>query len=326
MTAAMAHASAIVHRGDVRIEVLSPSLLRLEYSPSQHFENDPTVNALNRKWQVPPHSVSTSRGWLIVRTKSAVLRYKLNSGPFTPRNTSLTLSVGGRTSTVAPTWDWECTFDQVCQAGAATLRGGAAISQLFSGYESTAGYVGDFIRSGASVSWHVLGAPVGPAVVSLRYYNLPGPPLKPKPSSLDLDVNGRLRQVIDAAPTTAAEPWVTFTTTVPLVSGTNVIKIASSTPNSFDLGIDTLTVVPPASASPVSASNGPLGGWFRGFDTDTYNDMPTCGPGQSGDTCQAVIQPLNTDGLLDTAGWRLLDDTKSSVWTTRVGGTATRAW
>jgi hypothetical protein len=316
-TLGIAHHSAIVHRGDVRIEVLSPSLLRLEFSASQHFENNPTVNALDRQMPVPPYSVSTSRGWLTVRTASATLRYELDSGPFTPLNTSLKLSVGGRTSTVAPTWDWECTYNQVCQAGAATLQGGATIGQTFGGYESTAGYAGDFVRAGASVTWRVLGATAGPAAVSIRYYNLPSPPLTPRLSTLELDVNGHLQQVIDAAPTTSAEPWVTFTTTVRLVSGTNLIKVASTTPNSFDLGIDTLAVRSSGFPSPASPSSGRLGGWFRGFDTDTYNESPTCGPGQPADTCLAVIQPLNTDGLLDTAGWRLLDDSKSAEWNTK---------
>src|SRR5580704_15908990 len=196
----LAHRSAIVHAGAVRVEVLSPTLLRLEYSPSQHFENSPTVNALDRRMPVPPYSVSKSSGWLTVRTASATLRYKLGSGPFTPLNTSLRLSVGGRTSTVAPTWDWECTFGQVCQAGAATLRGGAALSQTFAGYQSTAGYAGFFVKPGASVSWRVIGSTAGPAAISLRYYNVASPPLTPTPSTLDLDVNGRLRQVIDAAP------------------------------------------------------------------------------------------------------------------------------
>ncbi len=316
MDAGMAHGSAIVHVGAVRVEVLAPSLLRLEYSPSQHFENRPTVNALNRRMPVPRYSFSTSGGWLVVRTASATLRYKLGSGPFTPLNTSLQLSVGGRASTVAPSWDWECTFGQVCQAGAATLDGGATLSQTFPGYQGTAGYAGFFIKTDASVTWHVIGSNAGPAVVSLRYYNVASPPLPPTPSTLDLDVNGRLRQIIVATPTTAAEPWATFTTTIPLVSGTNSIEVVSATPNSFDLGIDMLAVGPGGSPPPVPASNGPLGGWFRGFDTDTYNDAPTCGPGQSGDTCQAGIQPLNTDGLLDTAGWRLLDDTQSALWTT----------
>jgi hypothetical protein len=316
MSAGMAHRSAIVHVGAVRVEVLTPSLLRLEYSPAQHFVNDPSVNALDRRMSVPPYSSSTSRGWLTVRTTKATLRYKLGSGPFTTRNTSLQLSVGDRKSTVAPTWEWECTFGQVCQAGAATLGGGAALSQTFPGYESTAGYAGFFVKPGANVTWHVIGSTGGSAVVSLRYYNVASPPLTPAASTLDLDVNGRFRQVIDAVPTTAAQPWATFTTTVPLVSGTNSIKVVSTTPNSFDLGLDTLAVGPSGSPPPLPAATGPLGGWLRGFDTDTYNDAPTCGAGESGATCQAGIQPLNTDGLLDTAGWRLLDDTQSALWTT----------
>jgi len=315
MAAGMAHRSAIVHVGDVRVEVLTPTLLRLEYSPRQRFENSPTVNVVDRSMPVPRYAVSTTGGWLTIRTAQAMLRYKLGTGPFTPRDTTLTLSTGGRTSTVTPAWEWECTFGQVCQAGAATLRGGATLSQTFSGYESTAGYAGYFVKPGSSVTWHVLGATSGPAALSLRYYNQASPPLAPSPSTLDLEVNGTLRQTVDALPTTAAQPWSTFTTTVPLVSGANTVTVVNTTPNSFDLGIDTLAIGPGGSPPPAPNADGPLGGWFRGFDTDTYNVTPTCGPGESGDTCQAGIQPLNTDGLLDTSGWRLLDDTQSAVWT-----------
>ena len=317
MAKGVAHRSAIVRAGAVRVEVLGPTLLRLEYSPSQHFENSPTVNALDRRMPVPPYSVTKSGGWLTVRTASATLRYKLGSGPFTPLNTSLRLSAGSLQSTVAPSWEWECTFGQVCQAGAATLGGGAALSQVLAGYQSTAGYAGYFINSGARLTWHVLGAAAGPAIVSLRYYNLTSPPLSPITSSLDLDVNGHLQQVIGAVPTTSSNPWSNITATVPLQAGTNSIEVVSTTPNSYDLGIDSLAVGPASSPPPTSPSTGPLGGWFRGFDTDTYNITPTCGPGESGDTCQAGIQPLNTDGLLDTAGWRLLDDTQSALWTTK---------
>ena len=93
MGAGLARSSAIVHVGPVRVEVLTPKLLRLEYSPAQHFENTPTVNALNRRMAVPPYSFSTSGGWLTVRTAKATLRYKIGSGPFTPLNTSLQLTV-----------------------------------------------------------------------------------------------------------------------------------------------------------------------------------------------------------------------------------------
>ena len=32
-------------------------------------------------------------------------------------------------------------------------------------------------------------------------------------------------------------------------------------------------------------------------------------------TCQNTFEPLHSDGLLDRAGWRLLDDTRSALWT-----------
>ena len=127
------------------------------------------MNALDRRMPVPHYSVSTSGGWLTVRTASATLRYKLGSGPFTPLNTSLRLSVGGRTSTVAPTWDWECTFGQVCQAGAATLAGGPPSARRLPGTRARPATRGSSSSRGPSVTWHVLGATAGPAVVSLRY-------------------------------------------------------------------------------------------------------------------------------------------------------------
>ena len=203
----------------------------------------------------------------------------------------------------------------MCQVGAATLDGGATLGQTTPGFVSAAGYAWNLSGAGASVTWHVLGSRAGPAVVSLRYDNMVRAGLTPTASRLALDVDGRVRQIINADPTTAAAPWATLTTTVPLVSGTNSIKVVTTTANDFGLSIDTLAVGPVASPAPVLTSTGPLGGWFRGFDTDTYNDTPTCAPGQSGDTCQAVIQPLN-EGLLDTAGWRLLDDTRSAQWGT----------
>ncbi|MGH9016526.1 MAG: TIM-barrel domain-containing protein, partial [Acidimicrobiales bacterium] len=313
--AAVAHPAAVVRAGAVRIEVLSPTLLRLEYSPTRLFENSPTVNVLTRRMAVPRYSSSTAGGWLTVRTAKATLRYRLGTGPFTTRNTSLTLSVAGRTTTAAPSWDWECTFGQVCQAGAATMDGGASLSQTFTGYQSTAGYAGFLQNPGAGVTWHVLGSAAGPAVVSVRYFNRASPPLAPLTSTLALDVNGRPQKTVAVAPTTAAQPWTTFTATVPFVSGTDTVTVTNTTPDSLDLGLDTLAVGPATAPAPAPPASGPLGGWFRGFDTDTYNDNPTCAAGQSGATCRAVVQPLNTDGLLDTAGWRLLDDTESDVWT-----------
>ena len=101
MADGVARSSAVVRAGDARIEVLSPTLLRLEYSPTGRFENSPTVNAVERNMPVPAYRSGVSDGWLTVRTSRAVLRYRVGSGPFTPENTSLRLSVAGHTTTGA---------------------------------------------------------------------------------------------------------------------------------------------------------------------------------------------------------------------------------
>ena len=59
-----AHPSAVVRVGAARIEVLGPTLLRLEYSPRARFENAPTVNALDRRMTVPKYRARVAAGWL----------------------------------------------------------------------------------------------------------------------------------------------------------------------------------------------------------------------------------------------------------------------
>ena len=89
LAAALARPSAVLRYGKARIEVLSASLLRLEYSPPGHFVDRPTVNATDRRRPVPHYVAGVAHGWLTVRTAKATLRYLVGSGPFTPANTTL---------------------------------------------------------------------------------------------------------------------------------------------------------------------------------------------------------------------------------------------
>jgi len=317
---APAHRSAIVQAGHARFEVLTPTLVRLEYSPTSRFENGPTVNVVNRDMPVPRYVVTRRDGWLTIRTHELALRYRLGSGPFTVSNTSLQFVVDGQSTTVRPTWDEECTFDQVCQAGAAQLAGGTMFSQTQSGYESTAGFVGYINAAGARASWTLLGAPAGPTTLSVRYSDLPFAPGGPgQPRSFDVVVDNTV-STVTASPTTAASPWSVLEARVLLRNGTNSVELRCSVGQSCDDALDTLqwdtvSVSPPGDPTPAVAQVGPLGGWIRGFDTATYASNPTCVGAEQGDTCQAGLEPLNTDGLLDQAGWRLLDDSQSAVWT-----------
>ena len=140
---------------------------------------------------------------------------------------------------------------------------------------------------------------------------------------------GRHRDQGHRAPTDLAAPWSTLRQPVDLRAGTNSVELrcapGETCADEFDtLEWDTLSLSPVGSPAPDVAQTGPLGGWIRGFDTATYAANPTCTDGEQGDTCQAGLEPLNTDGLLDEAGWRLLDDSQSAVWT-RSGWVAPRA-
>ena len=315
MANGVAHQSAIVRSGDARIEVLSPTLLRLEYSPTGVFENSPTVNVLDRRLPVPTYSSHVSGGWLTLRTSRATLRYKVGSGPFTPTDTSLRFADGDRTTTVHPTWDWECPFDQTCQSGAAVLAGGASIGQGASGYQSSAGFVGDLLHPGASATWKVLAAPAGPAELSLRYSNTVSPLAPPGPHTLELVINGLPVSTLLASQTAGADPWSTLTTTASLKAGSNSVGVACGSEDSCNVELDTLSIGRAGSPAPRPVQTNPLGGWIRGFDTFTYQPGTLCAPGTGGATCQTSLEPLHTDGLLDTAGYRLLDDSQSALWT-----------
>jgi hypothetical protein len=315
MAAGVARPSAVVRAGDARIEVLGPTLLRLEYSPSGTFEDAPTVNAVDRRTAVPRYRTSVSGGWLTIRTTRATLRYQVGSGPFTALNTVLRFDDGSTPTTVHPAWEWECPYGQACQAGAATLGGGASLVERQAGFQSTAGYVGNMTSRGARATWSVLGARSGPATVSIRYTNVAAPHSPPGPRTIDLVVDGRRRATLVAGPTDAVRPWGLLTATTALRAGSDTVEAVCGAGDSCGIGLDTLSVAPPGTVAQAAAPTSPLGGWIRGFDTDTYSSVPTCAPGTSGATCANTIEPLHTDGLLDRSGWRLLDDTPSARWT-----------
>lgn len=192
MADGVARQRAIVVAGDARFEVLTPEVIRLEYSPDGSFLNQPTFNILDRNLPVPAYTETESGGWLQLRTSDEVLRYRLGSGAFTPQDTTLQLlhPLPGFPSTVTPTWPGECTYGQSCQSTAATLSGGAEIATDHSGNQSTAGFIAGLQNTGSSASWQVLGAPAGSADVTIRYSNYISAIGGPAPRTMSLVVNG----------------------------------------------------------------------------------------------------------------------------------------
>ena len=91
-----------VTAGHLRVQVLSPSLLRLEYAADDSFEDRPTFNAVDRDPGRTWFTATTRGGELRVRTSAVTLHYKLDSGPVTAANTTLDLRVGGQPTSVHP--------------------------------------------------------------------------------------------------------------------------------------------------------------------------------------------------------------------------------
>ena len=308
-----AAAQATVVEGDARFEVLTPEVVRMEYSPSGSFLDQPTFDILDRNFTVPSYTSSVSGGWLTITTSQLTLKYQLGSGPFTPVNTQMQLLGAlppGASAKVAPTWGWECTFGQSCQAGAATLSGGAAIANNHLNYLSPPGFVAGLTATGADASWQLLGAPAGSSDVTIRYSNG-----ESGPRTESLAVDGTTT-VVTLPATSSWDAWSTVTVPVTLTAGTNTVALDCASGDSCNVNLDDIALsAAGASAAPFLPAD-PLGGYLRSYDSanGSYSASPACAAGQSGATCTAAIPQL-AQGLLDQSGWSLLDDSQTAVWT-----------
>jgi alpha-glucosidase (family GH31 glycosyl hydrolase) len=72
--------------GDARFEFLTPSLVRMEYSPDGTFVDAPTAVVQKRDWPAVQVYTTQKDGWLIAKTSAMTLSYRLHSGPFTADN------------------------------------------------------------------------------------------------------------------------------------------------------------------------------------------------------------------------------------------------
>src|SRR5450830_1922885 len=85
--------SASVVNGNVRFQVLSPGLVRMEYSPKFHFIDEASVAVVGRSnfsGTVP--KTSEKDGWLTLSTEKMAVSYKLGSGPFSQHNLRIACS------------------------------------------------------------------------------------------------------------------------------------------------------------------------------------------------------------------------------------------
>ena len=98
----VANPASVVVDGQVRLTVLTPRLLRLEWSDAGAFEDRGSYAFPTRHAAAPPFAVAREGGVLVVDTGALTLRYVRDSGRFTGRNLSISFEFDGRLVTWVP--------------------------------------------------------------------------------------------------------------------------------------------------------------------------------------------------------------------------------
>ena len=96
----VADPDAVVISGRMRFTVLTPQMIRIQYSPTSNFEDRATFTVVNRRLPVPQFTTTTEDGYLTIRTSALTLRYKEGTRPNpaqkSPTNLSVTFNLNGQ--------------------------------------------------------------------------------------------------------------------------------------------------------------------------------------------------------------------------------------
>lgn len=96
-----ADARAVVTSGNARFTVLTPQLIRMEWSADGQFEDRATLTFVNRETPVPEFKVRESKSKLTITTPALTLTY-LKNGKFSDKNLKAVFSLNGRETVWTP--------------------------------------------------------------------------------------------------------------------------------------------------------------------------------------------------------------------------------
>lgn len=89
-----ANPDAVVVSGNARFTVLTPEIIRIEYSQKGQFEDNATFAIVNRNLPVPAFTKTENDSVLTIVTDKVLLRYRKGSDPRTESNLTAEFSVG----------------------------------------------------------------------------------------------------------------------------------------------------------------------------------------------------------------------------------------
>ncbi len=253
-SAAQKHA---VRSGDARFEVLSPTLIRMEYAGDGHFTDAATFNAIGRDGFRPTsYRKRVTDGWLTIDTGELTLRYKVGSGAFTAQNVSLRLRSGDQTVTAHPAFAStpHCAAGALCEGEQAALAGGVSVASDHSGFTGT-GFAAGFTSEGSTLTYKVDVATAGSYQLRLRYANATGGDNQATTRTLSAAVDGGGAQTLTLPTTASWNDWSELTgPTLALTAGTHTLTVSRGANDSGNVNIDSLALVAPGTAYPAPAA------------------------------------------------------------------------
>ncbi len=100
----VANPQAIVISGNMRFTVLTPEIIRMEWSDSKQFEDRASFIVVNRNLPVPAYTTETKDGYMYIKTEKVELKYKVGSNPVTSPASSQNLKVSFNLNGVSTYW------------------------------------------------------------------------------------------------------------------------------------------------------------------------------------------------------------------------------
>lgn len=98
----VADPAAVVVAGNARFTILTPRLIRLEWSPAARFEDRASFTVVNRRLPVPAFEQGGRRGRIEIRTAALTLRYIEGAGAFDRDNLAIEFTVEGEPTVWTP--------------------------------------------------------------------------------------------------------------------------------------------------------------------------------------------------------------------------------
>lgn len=89
----VANPKAVIEAGNARFTVLTPEMIRIEYSDKGLFEDRATFSVVNRNLEVPRFKKSEDKDYIYINTPKLALKYRKGSNPLTSPASADNLSI-----------------------------------------------------------------------------------------------------------------------------------------------------------------------------------------------------------------------------------------